>query len=74
MMRISEHCTGEAEQVDHVIPVSVAPELELDLDNGLSCCRYCHATKTAQEASARSRARVRRTSKRAPRQHPGDVA
>lgn len=67
VLRINSNCTGEATQVDHVVPVSVAPELELEVDNGQSCCRYCHASKSASESHVRRPKR-----KRPPYQHPAD--
>ena len=69
MMRINPNCTGEGEQADHIIPVAIRPDLELEVDNGLSCCRWCHASKSAAESHVRRPKR-----KRAPYQHPFTVA
>lgn len=40
----------EAAIVDHTIPVSLAPELENDLENLRSVCRDCHAVCASIEA------------------------
>lgn len=31
---------------DHIIPIAIAPERRLDLDNGRGLCRDCHAQVT----------------------------
>ncbi|WP_429629481.1 HNH endonuclease [Tunturiibacter psychrotolerans] len=35
--------------VDHIIPISIAPERRLDKTNCQSLCRACHRIKTAAE-------------------------
>ena len=39
------YCSGDADQVDHVIPVSKAPELVLSFDNAVACCKRCNVQK-----------------------------
>jgi len=39
------YCGQEADQVDHVIPISKAPELVVNLDNAVACCRRCNISK-----------------------------
>lgn len=39
------YCGGDADQVDHVIPVSKAPELVLSFDNAVACCKRCNVSK-----------------------------
>lgn len=40
-----------AVDVDHIIPIAVAPELRLDPDNLQSLCRPCHRAKTERDKS-----------------------
>jgi 5-methylcytosine-specific restriction protein A len=44
-----------AVDVDHVIPIRVAPDRRLDLSNLQSICRECHAKKTAFEKTRQAR-------------------
>jgi 5-methylcytosine-specific restriction enzyme A len=60
-------CTGEADQVDHVLNVARGGN-PYDEENCRSVCRQCHQVKSSQEAAY---GRARR--KRAPRVHPADV-
>ena len=39
------YCGSEADQVDHVIPISKAPELVLSFDNAVASCRRCNISK-----------------------------
>ena len=39
------YCGADADQVDHVIPVSKAPELVLSFDNAVACCKRCNVQK-----------------------------
>ena len=50
-----QHCEQRGKLVlmaiaDHIIPVSVRPDLRLELDNTQSLCRRCHAIKTECDA------------------------
>jgi hypothetical protein len=42
---VCHYCGGDADQVDHVIPVSKAPELVLSFDNAVACCKRCNVQK-----------------------------
>ena len=42
-----------ADEVDHIVPVSVEPERFFDPTNLQSLCRNCHWEKTARENSTR---------------------
>ena len=39
--------TNMEEQIhaDHIKPISIFPELKLDLNNGQTLCRKCHAKR-----------------------------
>ena len=39
------YCGSEADQVDHVIPISKAPELVINFDNAVASCRRCNISK-----------------------------
>ena len=39
------YCGQDADQVDHVIPISKAPELVVSPDNAVACCRLCNIRK-----------------------------
>ena len=39
----------EIMQVDHIVPVSVSPELKLDMNNMRTLCPNCHARKSLKE-------------------------
>jgi 5-methylcytosine-specific restriction endonuclease McrA len=39
------YCGQDADQVDHVIPVSKEPQLAISLENMVSCCRRCNISK-----------------------------
>ena len=42
---VCHYCGGDADQVDHVIPVSKAPELVMSFDNAVACCKRCNVQK-----------------------------
>jgi 5-methylcytosine-specific restriction endonuclease McrA len=39
------YCGQDADQVDHVIPISRAPELVVSPDNAVACCKRCNTRK-----------------------------
>jgi 5-methylcytosine-specific restriction protein A len=44
--QIRTHCQGMvATEVDHIIPISVRPDLRLELSNLQSACKPCNAAK-----------------------------
>ena len=42
---ICYYCGQDASQVDHVIPISAAPELVVNADNAVACCKRCNTSK-----------------------------
>lgn len=42
------NCTAIAVIVDHIVPITIAPERRLDRTNLRSVCRSCHARITAR--------------------------
>jgi len=40
-----QYCQSPADTVDHVIPISVAPDLVVSFDNALACCKSCNSRK-----------------------------
>lgn len=53
----ARHILTPAVEVDHVVPINVAPDRRLDIDNLQSLCKDCHGRKTLAE---RKRAQDRR--------------
>jgi 5-methylcytosine-specific restriction endonuclease McrA len=43
-----QYCQQPADTVDHVIPVSQAPDLVVSFDNALACCKSCNSAKGAR--------------------------
>jgi 5-methylcytosine-specific restriction endonuclease McrA len=39
------YCGSDADQVDHVIPISQAPELVINFDNAVASCKKCNVQK-----------------------------
>ena len=39
------YCGKDADQVDHVIPITKAPELVISFDNAVACCKRCNTAK-----------------------------
>ena len=39
------YCGLEANEVDHVVPLAVNPDLAFDMDNLVACCRTCNNKK-----------------------------
>ncbi len=48
---LAENRVNEATQVDHIVPISVAPEKAFDIDNLWPLCASHHAKKTRLEQS-----------------------
>ena len=42
---ICHYCGGDADQVDHVIPISHAPDLVVNYENAVACCKRCNVSK-----------------------------
>jgi 5-methylcytosine-specific restriction endonuclease McrA len=36
---------GKDMTIDHIIPISVAPELAIEISNMVSCCKPCNSSK-----------------------------
>ena len=52
------YCGDEATQVDHVIPISKAPELVVSDENAVACCAQCNRKKGDRSQAAFFRARA----------------
>lgn len=39
------YCHQPADTLDHVVPVSQAPELALSYENAVACCKSCNSAK-----------------------------
>jgi 5-methylcytosine-specific restriction endonuclease McrA len=39
------YCGQDADQVDHVVPISKDPNLAIDPSNLVACCRRCNVSK-----------------------------
>jgi 5-methylcytosine-specific restriction endonuclease McrA len=39
-------CGAVAEEVDHIIPVALAPERQFDMTNARASCRRCNAKRS----------------------------
>jgi 5-methylcytosine-specific restriction enzyme A len=63
------HCTVQATQVDHVVPVSQGGDDSLS--NLVSTCATDHAAKTQLEALVGRNRQRRNNWKRQPERHPG---
>lgn len=50
------YCGDEATQVDHVIPISKAPELVVSDENAVACCAQCNRRKGDRSQAAFLRA------------------
>lgn len=51
---LCRHCKQRGEirsatEVDHIVPLSVAPHRKYDLDNLQPLCKSCHSVKTSAE-------------------------
>lgn len=57
-------CTQVATTGDHIVPFSVAPELELVLENVLASCAHCNRARGSRPLSERPVAPVLVTSRR----------
>jgi 5-methylcytosine-specific restriction endonuclease McrA len=59
-------CTQTSTEDDHVQPVYLRPDLDMDPSNHRGACKECHATKSAKEGH-----QARPTRRRPAEQHPG---
>lgn len=48
-----EHEVTAASEVDHIVPRSERPDLELDIDNLQPLCKSCHSRKTMTDMRGR---------------------
>lgn len=53
-LRLVPACRGRADTGDHIIPRSVAPELQYDVANGQPACRPCNEARSAAPTSIAS--------------------
>lgn len=49
---ICYYCGQDATQVDHVIPISAAPELVVNAENAVACCKRCNTSKGNRSQAA----------------------
>ena len=45
------YCHQPATTIDHVIPISKAPELVVDYSNAVACCQSCNSRKGSRNQS-----------------------
>ena len=39
------YCSAPAATVDHIIPISKAPDLVVNFENAVACCQSCNSSK-----------------------------
>ncbi len=39
------YCSQPASTVDHIIPISKAPDLVINFENAVACCQSCNSSK-----------------------------
>jgi 5-methylcytosine-specific restriction endonuclease McrA len=39
------YCSAPATTVDHIIPISKAPDLVVNFENAVACCQSCNSSK-----------------------------
>jgi 5-methylcytosine-specific restriction endonuclease McrA len=39
------YCSAPAATVDHIIPISKAPDLVINFENAVACCQSCNSSK-----------------------------
>jgi 5-methylcytosine-specific restriction endonuclease McrA len=39
------YCSAPAATVDHIIPISKAPDLVVNFENAVACCKSCNSSK-----------------------------
>ena len=44
------YCQQPAQTVDHIVPVSKAPDMALSLENLVACCKRCNSSKGSRSA------------------------
>jgi 5-methylcytosine-specific restriction endonuclease McrA len=46
------YCSAPATTVDHIIPVSKAPDLVVNFENAVACCTKCNSSKGSRNQAA----------------------
>ena len=46
------YCSAPATTVDHVIPISKAPDLVVNFENAIACCQSCNSKKGSRNQAA----------------------
>ena len=46
------YCSAPATTVDHIIPVSKAPDLVVNFENAVACCQTCNSKKGSRNQGA----------------------
>jgi 5-methylcytosine-specific restriction endonuclease McrA len=67
-LRESPGCTGKAETLDHVLPISKYPEYASAPENGRSSCRPCNASRGDRYSEAEKQHVLSLIAKRTARQ------
>lgn len=65
--------TAAARDVDHIVPLSIAPERAFDESNLQALCRSCHNAKTQAERQAAARGEVSSSAPRDPEAPPASA-
>jgi 5-methylcytosine-specific restriction endonuclease McrA len=46
------YCSAPAATVDHIIPISKAPDLVVNYENAVACCQSCNSSKGSRNQAS----------------------
>jgi 5-methylcytosine-specific restriction endonuclease McrA len=46
------YCSAPAATVDHIIPISKAPDLVVSFENAVACCQSCNSSKGSRNQAS----------------------
>jgi hypothetical protein len=46
------YCSAPAATVDHIIPISKAPDLVVNFENAVACCQSCNSSKGSRNQAS----------------------
>jgi 5-methylcytosine-specific restriction endonuclease McrA len=46
------YCSQPASTVDHIIPISKAPDLVINFENAVACCQSCNSSKGSRNQAS----------------------